>query len=122
MDTFDTSEMGNALQDVTNVHDKKAEAAVAAREKGWAEPESYDYSKYSNTLPPLPKPSDDTPDLDLPEWAANAAKYEWKDEYGDVGPENPELEEMLFRSEYINRAGLKLGKYASDAYLETYLG
>lgn len=104
--------MGNALQDVTNVKDQKAEAANLAREKGWSKPESYDYDKYSSNIPPLPKPSEDAPQTDLPEWAANAVKYEWRDEYGDVGPENTELEEMLFRSEYINRAGLKLGKYA----------
>ncbi|KAK1144779.1 hypothetical protein N8T08_004790 [Aspergillus melleus] len=105
MNSFSTTEMESALHDVTNVQDK----VTAAQEKGWSKPESYDYTKYGGNLPPLHKPSEEEPQLDLPEWAANAAKYEWKDEYGDVGPKSPELEEMLFRSEYINRAGLKLG-------------
>ncbi|KAE8355115.1 P-loop containing nucleoside triphosphate hydrolase protein [Aspergillus coremiiformis] len=115
MDVFDVSSIGTALQDVTDAQNaKKAEAASTAREKGWAKPEGYDYSKY-NAVPPLSKPGENTgPEQgqlpqEFPQWAANAAKYEWKDEYGDVGPANPELEEMLFRSEFINRTGLKIG-------------
>ena len=30
------------------------------------------------------------------EWSIGAARYEWSDEYGDLGPQIPELEEMLF--------------------------
>lgn len=117
MDIYDVSKMGAALEDVTHAQNaKKAEAASTAREKGWTEPEGYDYSKYNTTPlgPPLATPGEGTESRqqqqDLPEWAANAAKYEWKDEYGDVGPANPQLEEMLFRSELINRTGLKIGK------------
>ncbi|KAF7587753.1 hypothetical protein BBP40_006798 [Aspergillus hancockii] len=112
MDSFDVSGMDTALKDITDVQNvKKAEAASIAREKGWTEREAYDYSKYND---PLAKPAEDAePEQqlpqDLPEWAANAAKYEWHDEYGDVGPANPELEAMLFRSEFINRTGLKIG-------------
>ncbi|RAQ52197.1 DEAD/DEAH box RNA helicase [Aspergillus flavus] len=116
MDTFNVSSMGTALDDVTQAQNaKKAEAASTAREKGWAEPEGYDYSKYNAAPlgPPLATPGEgnepEQPQQELPEWAANAAKYEWKDEYGDVGPANPQLEEMLFRSELINRTGLKIG-------------
>lgn len=112
MDNFDVSEMSTALKDVTNEqNNKNPEAATIAREKGWAAPEGYDYTKY--TAEPLPKPAEEQEQGEqgeLPEWAAKAAKYEWKDEFGDVGPHIPELEEMLFRSEFINRAGLKLGK------------
>ena len=32
----------------------------------------------------------------VPEWYSTAAKYEWSDDYGDVGPPIPELEEQLF--------------------------
>lgn len=45
---------------------------------------------------------------DVPLWASNAVKYEWDDEYGEVGPAHPELEKQLFRDRYINRAGTKL--------------
>ncbi|KAL9013290.1 MAG: hypothetical protein Q9173_002001 [Seirophora scorigena] len=34
---------------------------------------------------------------DMPEWAANARRYEWSDEFGDIGPSDEELERMLFR-------------------------
>ncbi|QSS64054.1 DEAD-box protein [Histoplasma capsulatum] len=36
--------------------------------------------------------------------------YEWKEEYGDVGPRNEELEKMLFHDEYLNRAGNKFDR------------
>ncbi|KAF9889873.1 hypothetical protein FE257_006963 [Aspergillus nanangensis] len=113
MDSFDVSEMDNALKEVTtHVNNKNAEAATAAREKGWGEPAEYDYTVY-NAGPLGPQPGEEStttahPTDDLPEWAASAAKYEWNDEYGDVGPENADLEKMLFRNEHINRTGLKL--------------
>ncbi|KAJ0425991.1 DEAD/DEAH box RNA helicase [Aspergillus carlsbadensis] len=109
-DSYDTSAMRDALADVTNAQNNKAsDASTLARAKGWVEPEIYDYQKY-NAGPSLEKPAEeDGQEEPLPEWAAKAAKYEWKDEYGDVGPENPQLEQMLFRSEFINRTGLKIG-------------
>ncbi|KAI1960380.1 hypothetical protein LOZ58_004103 [Ophidiomyces ophidiicola] len=76
-----------------------AEAAALAREKGWAEPQRYDYAVYTT------QPGDPSSDVNDSQWASNAVKYEWKDEYGDVGPRNEELEQMLFRDEYTNRAG-----------------
>ncbi|KAL1973839.1 hypothetical protein VTN31DRAFT_5399 [Thermomyces dupontii] len=100
MAAFDTSEMADALPEVTNAGTTgrtNAETAALIREKGWAAPEQYDYARYS-----APNA------IKHPEWASNAAKYEWKDEYGDVGPADPELEEMLFRNDLINRPGLKL--------------
>ncbi|KAL4918629.1 P-loop containing nucleoside triphosphate hydrolase protein [Aspergillus aurantiobrunneus] len=112
-DKFEVSPMRDALADVTNSQNNlNAEASAIAREKGWVAPEGYNYEKYVTA--PLEKPADFGEDLagqeePVPEWAANAAKYEWKDEYGDVGPVNPHLEEQLFRSEFINRAGLKIG-------------
>ncbi|GAB1213842.1 hypothetical protein ATERTT37_002995 [Aspergillus terreus] len=113
MDTFVT-DMGSALKDVPVNHNNRDPAAAnAAREKGWVEPEQYDYAKYT-AGPPLPKIEEEGSfeaagePQDVPEWAHKAAKYEWKDEYGDVGPEIPELEEELFRSDFINRQGLKL--------------
>ena len=38
-------------------------------------------------------------------WAHDAGRYEWKEEYGDVGPRSERLEEELFKGKYINRAG-----------------
>ncbi|KAK2742946.1 hypothetical protein FQN57_005076 [Myotisia sp. PD_48] len=73
-----------------------ASAAALAREKGWSEPQRYNYEAYNATT------KDELP------WASSSAKYEWKEEYGDVGPPNEELEKMLFNDEYIPRVGKML--------------
>ncbi|KAL4873589.1 hypothetical protein BDV12DRAFT_160318 [Aspergillus spectabilis] len=109
-DSFNGTAMRDALADVTNTQNNQNDKASAiAREKGWVAPEGYDYEKYT-VGPPGEKPAEDLEQGEAaPQWAASAAKYEWNDEYGDVGPENSQLEEQLFRSEYINRTGLKIG-------------
>ncbi|RHZ44385.1 DEAD/DEAH box helicase [Aspergillus thermomutatus] len=108
MGSFDVTDMSNALKEVTSEKiNKSVEASNLAREKGWVPPEQYDYAKYNTG--PAEKPEEVTEETELPEWAAKAAKYEWNDEFGDVGPPNKELEDMLFRNEFINRTGLKIG-------------
>jgi ATP-dependent RNA helicase DDX3X len=39
------------------------------------------------------------------DWHGTATKYEWKDEYGEVGPRIPELEKQLFGGEFQMRRG-----------------
>lgn len=85
------------------------ESAAMAREKGWVVPQRYNYEAY-NAL------NKDMVADALP-WASNSAKYEWKEEYGDVGPPNEELEQMLFKDEYIPRVGKLLEKYVSHVEL-----
>lgn len=46
------------------------------------------------------------------EWAGNAARYEWRDEYGDIGPRNEELERQLFNVDHVSRAGHRLDRYS----------
>ena len=75
------------------------EAAARARDHGWIEQNAYDYKRYNATVK-----DPDTP-AEGPIWAVNAKKYEWKDEYGDVGPEDPVLEIDLFGSEHTMRKG-----------------
>ena len=41
----------------------------------------------------------------VPLWASGAAKYEWQEDYGDIGPPHPELEKQLFKDQFINRIG-----------------
>ncbi|KAF7509314.1 hypothetical protein GJ744_008208 [Endocarpon pusillum] len=108
-DTFATGEMQGALDDVSNdVTAKNADATTAAREKGWAEPSSYDYEEYGK------EPKDATGvDSTMPAWGHNAQKYEWKEEYGEVGPRNEELEKMLYHSEFITRQGIKFDELRS---------
>ncbi|KAL6237052.1 hypothetical protein BDW75DRAFT_229012 [Aspergillus navahoensis] len=110
---FEVSSVKDALADITKVqNNKNIEASDLARKKGWVEPKDYDYEKYVAALL-SEKPTEDgensQDEQTVPKWAANAAKYEWNEEYGDVGPENNHLEEQLFRSEFINRTGLKIG-------------
>ena len=49
----------------------------------WTEPEAIDYTSMAT--------SDDTQT-----WGCTARTYDWKDEYGEVGPKYPELELELF--------------------------
>lgn len=92
---------GDAMAEVTNNMSKaaikNAEATQRSRDAGWVEPEKYDYEAYNAGTKEAREALAAT--HELPTWAANAAKYEWKDEYGDVGPAHPELEEMLFGKE-----------------------
>ena len=50
----------------------------------------------------------------LAAYAASSAVYEWDDEYGDVGPEVPQLEEQLFN----NAFRLRQGKHMANLQLE----
>ena len=110
-DTFATDEIQGTLNDVSNrVSDdvsndtslKNGDAQILAREKGWAEPSGYNYEEYG-------KEAKDAIVVDstLPMWGHNAQKYEWREEYGEVGPRNEELEQMLYHSEFITRQGIK---------------
>ena len=110
MSAYETREMVGALPDVTNAAAtngagpvKNVEAAKEARDKGWVEPQEYDYS--AAAAPPTGVAQ--AVDQGAPSWAHNAVKYEWQEDFGDVGPKIPELEEQLFRSEFLNRKGLK---------------
>ena len=69
------------------------------RQAGWVEPVKYDYTTYNANPKELEAAQKEPDPLSLPAWAANATKYEWSDEYGDVGPADPALEEMLFGTE-----------------------
>lgn len=64
-----------------------------ARSHGWTEKSAINYESYQ------PSARDDA------HWLANSRVYEWSDEYGDVGPEVPDLEAKLFNGEFIMRLG-----------------
>lgn len=107
----------DVLADVTNVTNGMAGVNIRdekdlqkARDAGWVEPLKYDYDTYN--AGPTTKEERDAADgvQELPAWAANAAKYEWSDDYGDVAPPFKLLENQLFRNEHINRIGLEFSK------------
>lgn len=110
-------------------------AAIAEAERqfnaGWGKPLAYDYGRYtlpgstpaneaeSKTLAvaavdltkAVADPLDTATENDnVPIWASNAKKYEWSDEFGDVGPVFRDLELQLFHSEHINRTGIAFDK------------
>lgn len=116
MSGFDNNDdMADALKDVTNGVNggdgdapagpaKNEEATKLAREKGWVEPEAFDYTALGQ---PTVVEGERVVTVEDGNWAHNAAKYEWHESYGDVGPANEDLEKQLFRSENINRQGIK---------------
>lgn len=70
------------------------------RNAGWVEPVKFNYDVYNANPKDIAAGSAEAADQpSLPAWAANATKYEWSDEYGDVGPAHPELEKQLFNIE-----------------------
>ena len=104
---------GDALAEVTDkmqeANIKNAESVQRSRDAGWVEPVKYDYEAY-NADPKEVVEAALNPAYELPTWAANAVKYEWKDEYGDVGPAHPELEVMLFGKDLRVTEGSQRGK------------
>lgn len=72
------------------------EALQIAREKGWTDRVPFEYAELGNK--------------EHRDWAGIAVRYEWKDDYGDVGPPVPELEAQLFHSDLITRAGDKFNE------------
>ena len=82
----------------TQIH-MDQEAARRAREHGWTEQTKYDYSTLGGK-------SNVSPDaIAAPLWAANAKRYEWDDEFGDIGPAHDELEKELFGREHAVKKG-----------------
>nr|KAK5448799.1 hypothetical protein LTR18_001887 [Exophiala xenobiotica] len=123
---FDTSEMAAAVPDATNgdaapVHGVvDQESLKRARELGWAEPQSFHYGATAPTtvLTDAPPPADEDGDELVSvhkssTWAHDAEKYEWKEEFGEVGPRIEKLEQDLFKADYINRAGEKFENLTS---------
>lgn len=106
---------GEAVAEVTEQMSKaelqKAESTQRSRDAGWVEPEKYDYEAYNAGTNEARQAVDGA--LELPIWAANATKYEWKDEYGEVGPAHPELEAMLFGKDYHVTEGQHREKYVN---------
>ena len=117
------SKMATPLADVTSAHTN----TLGATTWGSIKPVEYDYNMYNATTREEREaaeaklanrlksmeigPNDNQFTADVPLWASNAVKYEWNDEFGDVGPPHPELEKQLFRDRYINRAGAKMTTY-----------
>ncbi|CAK1359666.1 ATP-dependent RNA helicase DED1 [Cercospora beticola] len=69
------------------VVDQKALDLAKAREAGWSETTAFNYDEFTKQ------------GGHSGEWQGMTGVYEWNDEYGDVAPELPELERMLYGTE-----------------------
>ena len=116
-DSWETTptDLGTALKETTidgaPTGPPRDEAkAQLAREKGWVEQQPFNYDA---TIPPQDAPSDmNLPGgVEMPGWMHRASKYEWSDEYGDVGPEVPQLEKQLFGNEMKVKKGQNFEEY-----------
>lgn len=93
-------ETNGAHEEVAPTTDGQAEKdafLAKARDAGWSETTAFDYNAYQRSG-----------GENAPEWMANAKVYEWNDEFGDVGPEIPQLEDMLFGSEFQMKKGTSI--------------
>lgn len=63
------------------------------KEAGWIDNVPIDYSVLNGT------------DGNFAEWHAKSDVYEWKEEYGEVGPDHERLEKALFGGEYRMKKG-----------------
>ena len=90
------------------------------QEHGWVKKESYDYARYNMSNKELADANaanqaslgnqGSSFQVRSDDWAGNAAVYEWKDEYGDVGPRFPDIETQLFGSEMHVRSGVNFNE------------
>ncbi|KAF2741328.1 putative DEAD/DEAH box RNA helicase [Polyplosphaeria fusca] len=99
------SDFGAASKDAADGEkhvDKDKELAdniAMLKEAGWSNPVPFNYETVTGGTA--------APDETRNEagWLANAAIYQWEDDYGDVGPRNDELERVLYHDADQMRAG-----------------
>lgn len=127
MAEWSTAEMLATLPDPTPEGTEGTDASAAAPIKnpqdfGWVAPTKYDYAKYNMSSKEQAEAQlnglgefADAEDLGVGgiavgDWASNAATYVWNDDYGDVVPRFPDLEQQLFGSENHVRTGIKFDR------------
>lgn len=96
--SFDSSALTGAITEV-----EQTEYKTKANEAGWADAIPVNYNVQQTTR-----------SEEATRYAADSAVYEWADEYGEVGPEVPELEEQLYNGAFR----LRQGKHMSELLLE----
>jgi ATP-dependent RNA helicase DDX3X len=113
---WDTKDMAEALptakpsSEILVTQNTVAALKKNPQEAGWVEKQPYDYDTYNKSSKELLDEGVAPGGLGAQDWASNAAKYEWDEEYGDVGPAFPELEAQLFGGEFRMRTGIEFSK------------
>ena len=101
----------NKPRDPTDSEANSRNGATEGKAGAWVERTGYNYDMYNaSTREEREAMEKEVYTEDIAIWAASAQKYEWKDEYGDVGPAYPELEKQLFNHDFINRQGKAMAK------------
>ncbi|KAF2000693.1 DEAD-domain-containing protein [Amniculicola lignicola CBS 123094] len=85
------------------------------KEAGWNDPIPFNYDSVMGGTQGAGSHSD-------VKWLADAAVYEWDDEYGDVAPRIDELEQVLFHDEHRMRAGGAIKAYTFEIELNQFGG
>lgn len=78
-----------------------ADAEKVSELKDWVKPVAYDYARFGGGA--------GINETDT--WGASGHRYEWLEEYGDVGPKVPELELMLYGPENRTSQGREMHVY-----------
>jgi hypothetical protein len=122
-----TTDMAAALPDSNNTPPPAKVTAPAGalpsmtpQEHGWGPKVEYRYEAYNKSSKDhqatlFTDGDEATEDIGVGgiargDWASNAQVYEWDQDYGDVGPEHPELEKQLFGGENHVRSGVSFEK------------
>lgn len=100
--TFDMTFISGVLSEAD-----KAAHRDRARDAGWVQTVPIDYNVQQSSR-----------DDDHANYLKNSAVYEWDDEYGDVGPEVPELEQDLFGGDFRVRQGQHMDKLQFEVTVE----
>ena len=100
--TFNMTSISEVLSEA-----EKAAHRHRARDAGWVETVPVDYNVQQSSR-----------DDDHANYLKNSAVYEWDDEYGDVGPEVPELEQDLFGGDFRVHQGQHMDKLQFEVTVE----
>ncbi|KXL49529.1 hypothetical protein M433DRAFT_64171 [Acidomyces richmondensis BFW] len=84
----------------------KEDLLTKAKDAGWTEKTAFNYAEFKR------QGGKDT------DWHGAAKVYEWKDEYGDVGPRVEKLEKVLFGGEFLMRVGDHLENLEYNVVIE----
>lgn len=101
-DAFDMTPIAGVLSEAD-----KAAHRDRARDAGWVQ-----------TVPIAYNVQQSSRDDDHANYLKNSAVYEWDDEYGDIGPEVPELEQDLFGGDFRVRQGQHMDKLQFEVTVE----
>ncbi|KAF1810943.1 putative DEAD/DEAH box RNA helicase [Eremomyces bilateralis CBS 781.70] len=95
------------------------EADASDDDNGWQDPTDYDYEAYKEGRAALLNPLEsEQSERAERRWASSAVRYEWSDEFGDVGPADPEVEKALFDKLFMLGTGMNFDQYSYECEIK----